>query len=416
MHNTLQICVDIAEKLKDPSSIYQALLSLPTPYLHLSKSWPNPNLYDGMTGIITLYAILDEMLPRQGWDEKANSYIKLCVSEIEKNGVNDFSFLGGLTGVCYGIFLSSRNGSRYQQLLSKLEKFLVDQLESTFFKQADQILKEDQTIPPNLYNFSTGMSGVLAYLMLRKENPTLQKLTSDCLYTLIRLLYRERIVDGKKVPGWHVTQEHQLRDLEKEKYSKGTLFLDRSNGIIGCLSLLSIATLKGITVSGQLELISEIADWLKNQRIETEFGPAWPAITSNLFLAGKATKNPKLMEFAERALLSFFSKPWQEKRHVDPSFISGRAGLLVVTSQMARLTGNPYLYEQIPLITEELISFYSPHHHFGFQTVYYMPEDDQYQWMDHPGLWEGVIGIALALLMAVQNESKDWQLIFLAGE
>lgn len=422
MNESLRVCVDIAEKLKDPSGVHQALLTLPQAHSYLHESWPNPSLSSGLTSIIVLYAVLDEILPNQGWDERANEYIKLCVANIETNGLNGFSLFEGLAGVCYSVFLASKNGTRYQQLLSKLEKFLVDQLELSFFNQVDQILKENKTAHPHFYGFSSGICGVLAYLLIRRDNPALQKLASDCLYSLVRLLSQKQVVDGVKVPGW---------------VSEGSFYLDRTNGITGCLSVLSNASLEGNAVSGQYELISEIADWLKNQKIQTEYGPAWsyilplenspnkelrdiwnfgaPAVASSLFLAGKATKNQKLMEFAEEALIPVYTKAWQERRQMGPSFISGRAGLLVVTSQMARLTGNPFFQEQIPLLTEDLLRFYSPNHRFGFQTVYYTQEDDGYQWIDHPGLWEGAVGVALSLLMASQNESKDWQMIFLAN-
>jgi lantibiotic modifying enzyme len=390
-----------------------------------------------MAGIIALYGILDEILPEQGWDVKAHTYIKVCLNEIEKKGLSDYSLLGGLAGVCFGISLASKQGTRYQQLILNLENFLIEKLESTFFKQVDEILITNKSIPPNLYNFSFGISGVLAYLILRKEKPEFQKLASDCLYALVRLLNQTQVIDGMKVPAWHVAEENQEENMVKIHFPKGGFMLDKSLGITGCLSILTYASLKGLVVSGQLELISKIANWLKEQKIDTDQGPAWPhyvgidhhfdieprdiwnfgtpAITSTLFLAGKVTKDQKLMDFAEASLLPAYSKEWQTRRHIGPSFISGRAGLLVVTSQMARLTGNPVFHEQIPLLTEDLTRFYSPDHRFGFQTAYYTTEDDQYHWIDHPGLWEGAIGIALSLLMASQKESKEWQIIFLAN-
>lgn len=64
------------------------------------------------------------------------------------------------------------------------------------------------------YDVIEGVSGIANYLLLFQEDKAMGDLLIDILKYLVRLT-EDIIVDGEKVPGWHIPSQHQFTDIEK---------------------------------------------------------------------------------------------------------------------------------------------------------------------------------------------------------
>jgi hypothetical protein len=440
LYHTFDICQDIADKLRDPLAICEAVQATVRDGHFTSSEWAELALAEGLPGIAAFYGVIDQLFPDQGWDQMSHTYLKAIVEKIEHQGIDQHALFTGLPGICFAISLCSHQGLRYQQLLATMEKTLIARVDYTLLPQIDQLLDKNQTLSPSFYNLFYGLNGILAYLLIRKEDPSCHRLALQCLHSLICLLRRSLVVKEFSIPGWYVSQEEQLTPEEKTKYPNGSFILGISYGVTGCLSILSLAILEGVIVPGQYEIVQEVAQWLKSKQNLQDSLPCWPhtlsfeeevwkqkqpieapkdtwnygtpTVARSLYLAAKATRDRVLMQYAENAFLSVFQKAWQEWNLVGPSFFWGRAGLLALTYHMAQDTGHPLLLKQVDHLEQDLKRFYHVSHPFGFQTVH-ISETSQYSWVNHPGLVNGSVGVVLALLLSHFKQDISWSRIFL---
>lgn len=436
MYHSIDICQDIAEKLRSPSIVYEKVQLEISRGTFPNSQWPDLALASGLPGIACFYATMDHLFPDQRWDQSAHEYFKLTASRCESEGFSSYSLFYGLCGLCFAVFLGSKQGSRYQKLLKKLDGALTQEIE----KLLSYFNSESTEYAPYHYNLMHGLSGIIAYLLLRKEDGYLQKLLRDCVEALIKIMRSTKNVGDKAVPAWFVApQEDQF--YSNEHFPQGGFLLSTSTGIIGSLSALSLALWHGIR-SPQIEhTIKEIATWLRQRQIKTEEGCFWPyiwpfeaesegqlpketenhsswsfgisSVANSLYLAGRATQDKALMAFAEQSFLSLFAKQNGELNAMDPTFSTGKAGLLATTYQMAKMTNSGTLMQQASRLEQDLRGLYNPSHPFGFQMTHYTPSGTTNH-LNDPGLLDGASGIALALLL-VDGRANDipWDRAFL---
>lgn len=423
MHHSLSICRDVAEKLKDVEAV-------PTDS-SFAEGWP---------GIACFYAMMDKVFPDEGWEKTTHQYLKLSIEDLEQKGGSDCSLFSGLAGLSFAAFLSSHQGSRYQRFIAQLDALFSEEMERNILPSAQQYLESGADLPPSLYNLTEGLSGIVAYLLLRRDNTRLQRLTRETVQTLTSLLTRKKEVEGHSVPAWHVSAALQLAEEEREKHPKGTFLLNMPFGIPGCLAALSLAATEGVFAENLTSTIAEITAWLSKWQQLSALGPFWthtisfeeevgektpsrelmrdtwwygiPAIARSLYLAARAIKDSSLAAFAEKTYLSMLSKPEKEWNMMGPSFFCGRAGVLVTTLRMAQETQHPLLWKELSRQEQDIKRFYNPNAPFGFQIVDFTSGED-YRWADQPGLFNGAAGIALSLLLIHSREELLWDRAFL---
>lgn len=406
---TLEICRHIADSLAEPERL-ASFVEEQIRYRNLSiVEWPKLSLAYGFPGLACFYSTLDECCPLEGWDQVASEYLQLSARTLEAEGNSGHSLFFGITGICFAAYLASKQGTRYQNLLTQLETILSQELERSFFPQMAKCMTYDWHLPPDLYNLMNGISGCIAYLCLRNE-PWLNKMALRCLEELVKALSRPRIVDGKPLPGWVVSQEESLFDLS-------TPF-----GVSGVLATLSIAAQNGLTVIGQLDLMHQMASWLKDQQKEGiwerclpsqdilrdvwDYGA--PAVTRSLFLASKALQDSSLSQFAEAGFEKIFHRPPIEWNLIATPLTHGRAGLLTIADRMAKETGSFFLKQQVDILEQDLLRFYDRQHLFGFRMAAFDSSQD-YRWVDSPFFLDGSAGVGLSLLSLHSEQVFEWQ-------
>lgn len=310
MFHSIQICQEIAKRLQN----------LPE---DLDSGFSN-----GYAGIACFYGKMDEIFPQESWSEIACAYLKRAVHHIEKSGYQDLSLFEGLTGLCLAVHLCSKDGCLYAKLQKKLEGALIEGLENTFFPECNRYLDSGENIPPHVYNLSEGLSGILSYLLLRKEDPKIHQCILNIIKLLCHFFNRKQELAGLEHPGWVVAPHHQLSEEEKAKYPEGSFLLGMSLGITGSLAALALASLEGIKTKELNQTIELIAYWLKEQKRETPHGLSWPhtiswkekdptsqlnrdlwwsgipAVSRSLYLAGKAVEDNNLKKFAKEVFIS----------------------------------------------------------------------------------------------------------------
>ncbi len=369
--------------LKNPACVKQAPLSLT----------------HGYPGLVLLFAHLDRVYPEDGFDRVCHDYILKIKETIEKEGVKDLSLFGGLAGCCYAIQQASRDGTRYQKLLTKLNSVVFERK-----------ISQNLPCPAEMYDLVSGVIGLGVYALHYLDH---FPFVSDALQFCVKLTQKIEW-KGHLIPGWYVPHEFQFTDHEKQNYPEGNFDQGLAHGVSGVLAFLSIALLGGAEVKHQREAIEIIAGWLISKKkgetywtdrisFEEEVGrkpsrdasflmDAWcygtAGVARSLYLAGTALQSPSLQKLASDAFLSIFSRDFSL---LEKTFCHGIAGLLAITQLMAHDTQIQELKDWSIRLKEKL-SF-----------------DEENPGLP-PGLLSGLSGILLTLL-PYEKGRFTWALI-----
>jgi hypothetical protein len=435
MFDSMLICENIAEKMRDPNIVRKVALNTFQKNQVEYPIWLEESFISGIPGISYFYAAMHSAFPKNSWDLVAEKYVELSLICLQKQGISNCSLFNGLTGLSIAIYLSSNHGKRYQNLLSKLDDFFIKEVTRSFLQMKSHYIKKEIYIPPYFYNLAQGISGIISYLLFRKDNPYLRKLAFELIDMLAQILSFNKQFDSHQVPGWYVSHDSLFFDEEKSQYPNGCFILNHSFGIAGCLAALSLAAADGFRMSGLYESIDLVSTWLKNKYqtlmdnecwetiiplnindlatpgiAQDSWANGWPALLRSLFLAGQTLNDSSLISFASNTYISLFNKT--ESNRLDPSFSFGKAGLLSTTYLMAKDMENYQLLKKSDSLENELKADYHPNLPFGFK-VRHPNKNGNDQWTDDPGLLNGSIGIALSLMLVQQKLDPNLIRIFL---
>ncbi|KOV81836.1 lanthionine synthetase C family protein [Nocardia sp. NRRL S-836] len=202
------------------------------------------------------------------------------------------------------------------------------------------------------YDLISGLTG-LGVVARRSGNHDLLR---DILEYLVRLT---EPLDG--LPGWWTLHSHQRT---KPAPAGGHSNHGMAHGITGPLTLLALAHLDGIHVSGQTTAITRICDWLDTweqhrdgrgrwwpktitlaeldtaQPVQTHpHQPSWcygtPGIARALHAAARAMNDHHRQHTAEQALADCLTDPAQLGRLTDRNLCHGTGGLLITARRIA---------------------------------------------------------------------------------
>lgn len=384
----LDAVLEIASRLKDPEQASGQNNARLDPWNPLS-------LGKGFPGVVMFYAELDRHFPDDGWDHVAHQYLVSIQKELEAHGIPDMSLFSGLAGVAYAVRMASRDGSRYRNLLQKLDDLLARNLSAR--------------IP---FELVQGQIGIGAYLMVAKH-PSLEPLLQD----LVKRLSIPIQVDGMTVPGWYRRDPRQV-----EQFPNGLLDCGMAHGAAGAVAFLAIALKSGFEVSGQRDVLKLMVDWLQKWKHTDEWGPYWPekiacenenknasvipraawcygntGFGRALELSSQALGDAELHECASQALYSVFQRPGWDL--ISPTLCHGYAGLLHVTVADEHRRG---LVESIMSKMDTQVPF-GIRHTTRQNTLGY----------DHCGFLDGAAGVGLELLAHDRGTRLPWDRVLL---
>ena len=189
--------------------------------------------------------------------------------------------MAGLTGLATAASLLSRDGSRYDTLLTTLESAIVERVEH----MSQGVLRSrPHGVPVWLFDVITGLAGAGRYLLGRAQSAPCRR----ALETLLRALVYLSEEDADAVPHWHTTFHHSTDNLRRF-YPDGHVNLGMAHGIPGPLALLSLSASQGVEVTGQHDAIVRIADRIVQAQCSDEWGVGFPVAASILTVCKEST-------------------------------------------------------------------------------------------------------------------------------
>lgn len=424
---------EVSARLSLPSRVQEAATSAraQTALPHFAP-WAPFAVSHGYAGLTLLWNYLDAIAPEEGWDVTAREHLELAVRDVEGRSNFSTGLFSGLSGLAFSAWQLSRRGTRYRRLLSTLDAAIVPQAISL----ADGLLGQ-HGVAAHDFDVISGLSGVGAYLLCRRQEPGAAAALSAVVQALIYLSGEE---DG--VPHWH-TPVHLLWDEEMQRlYPHGDLNCGLAHGIPGPLAFLALASQAGVESPGLPESLARLADWLCRNRLDDSWGVNWPTATPllerdgrleapraastaemtsrcawcygspgiarALWLAGEALDRDDHRELAVAAMEAVFRRPLGERRIDSPTFCHGVAGLLQIALRFAHDTGRPVFWEQSRALVRQILGSYRPETLLGFRNLE-TPDSAT----DQPGLLDGAPGVALVLLAAATDVEPSWDRLFL---
>ena len=415
---------EIALKMTNPFEVKQIVLTS-NGSLQNKIPWMDLSLATGYPGLLLLFATLESAgVVKEG---AAHQYVLAIHQSIEREPLSNLSLYNGVSGICFALRQASHCGTRYQLMQQKLDNLLLEHIQDVYLKPLREHRKRQESAPSALHDLIQGLPGIGRYLL---EDLSLFDATIESILKELVELSKPFFWEGRAVPGWHLSSHDHLNTRSK-KWPKGNFNLGLAHGIPGILAFLSIATLKGVIIDGQIDAMTRIAGWIQ-QHADRSSGmiqwhsmipfegekddvlarDAWcygvPGIARSLFLCGKALGDQDLVQFAIDAFRGIFSRTREDWHLPGPMICHGIAGLLLITDAMANDLKTQDLMSQVEQLQQLLLANYQPNAPFGYQDLQ-LAESGKWQAVNSPGLLEGTAGVLLTLLMP----KTKWHLPFL---
>jgi hypothetical protein len=399
-----------------------------------SVHWQPYGVAQGYAGLAIMCGYLDACFPGEDWDVIGYHYIETAARAAERTNYLPADLFSGLSGLAFATWYLSQDGKRYRKLLAAVEEVLLPQT----IELANRLATQKKDVSVGQFDLISGLSGVGAYLLCRKEDPQVAATLRAVLNGLVELTKEEA-----GLPRWY-TPAHLLWEEMLRLTPYGNLNCGLAHGIPGPLGVLSLAQHTGIEVDGMRDAIERLMSWLFRYRQDDTWGVNWPTavpleadgsvalmntpvgptsalapsrtawcygspgIARSLWFAGEALDNSEYRELAVGAMEAVYHRPLHVRRIDSPTFCHGVAGLLQITLRFAHDTGLPQFTEAAPVLCEQLLSLYNPDTLLGYYSL--EPAGNR---VDHPGLLDGVPGVVLVLLAAATSMEPTWDRLFL---
>lgn len=434
-----QMCTTLAERLKDRQWIEDISFKEKNfiPYIQ-AYPWDRTTLSHGLPGLTILYSEMDDFFPDQGWDLAAHQCIVELTHEIEEKGVHNATLFSGLTGICFAIHLASKQGARYQNLLSQLNRFLIKKIDAEYLSSIQVTREAKLPLSPFQYDVIAGISGILSYLMEALPfHPAMRETTHSLVKALVSLS-EPIIYQGFQLPGWYTPKKYLIREEQRALFENGCFDTGVAHGIAGCLAALSKAYSVGVIVENQREALEGMVSWLLQHRINNEkmrhiwpgkfaFNPkeenylevlddayrdGWcygaPGIASSFLLASKALKDEKLKCDAFEIMTAACERFSHSINLECVSICHGLAGFLAILHSMNLEVPSALLTKTITRIVNILMERYNSNLPFGYKCHVSLPERQEMRLIDNIGFLDGTIGTLLSLLFSLSHQPRRW--------
>ena len=412
-----EVVATVAERLADAEAVAGAAADHVDTYPdgHDVPSWQPESLADGYPGITLLHAELGDRRGAHG---------HLIATNRTGAPADDAHrlFAGRLPGLMFGALAAAQRPEEYADLLQQAGTLVATAVQRLAAAELDRISAGGGTGARfAAYDVLSGLSGGLRLLLASGAHPDA---AGEAVRALVSLTEPIRPADGgPERPGWYV--EHGWSGTDDDR--TGHFNLGLSHGVPGVLAVLSIAHRDGVRVAGQAEAIERIVTWLLDREDERSGWPevvglsgevllatgrpGWcyggPGLARALYLAGDALDVADWRSTAVRALARTLARPWDEYELREAGLCHGWAGLLQITSRMARDSGDERLASAVPGLADRVLGHYTAEAPFGFR---YTTGTTVRMAADRPGFLWGAAGIALALQSYVTDQPPrtDW--------
>lgn len=393
-------------------------------------NWNEISLSHGLPGICLLFGTMMNLFPNEEcWPEYAHEYIGRTVKHINEKGISDLSMFSGLTGIGLSIASCSRNFNDYKKLTSSINLLLIDQIDRYY-----NTMRSEKYTNSFLFDVISGISGILGYLFMFKNDDLCKAKIDEGLDILVDLVNKEVDFEGNMVPGWYIPAKYQFTESEKAFYKKGNFNTGLSHGVAGILAVLSMAYLENIVRPGQKDAINKIIeffdktslsyngrtvwecqirleDYLKKSNNEDIYvRDAWcygvPGISYSMILAANAINDRRLL----LNTIDNMKKSLNDIQNIHtPSLCHGYSGLYEMINILeSRFDINSFNVEKNN-IKEKIKLFYNTNIKNDFCNIEYNHRKKSMEGFHSAGFLEGNTGIILSILDGeIQNKNNIW--------
>lgn len=388
---------------------------------HPTERRPLPGLASADSSIALLCAEVDRLLPEAGWDRAGHVHLTAVARAAEREGT-PLGLFDGVAGLGFAAQRLAAGRARYGTLVAAIDNAIAGGVAASSAR-----LARTRGMPVRAWDLISGITGIGVYLLGRRDEPAARAALDDVLSSLVDLM---RETDG--VPRWATPREHLHEDM-RATTPDGNLNCGVAHGMPGSLALMSLALLEGVEVSGQVDTMRRMADWVAAQGRPGRFGPEWPAVVPlgesrgarrepparpgwcygnagvarALWLAGKALDEPEYARLAERAVRAALELQRTERPLTAPTLCHGTAGLAQITLRMAADSGADDLLGDARTLCLELVERFDSDAPLGYRGEAEM-WDLPHAVVDDPALLDGAAGPPLVLLAAAAETDPEW--------
>lgn len=373
------------------------------------------------------------------FDGNIKKVISRMLENIYKAPIN-ISLFGGITGIAFSINSLSMIDSSYEKILNQIDSLILNIIGNMEFDQSLPLRAQD-------YDTMMGLSGIGRYLLMRSE---LVENSDEYREKILKILVHFKNIHNNPHPGklpWWISNKQQFIEEDRKIYLEGNYNLGLAHGVLGPFSLMSLAYLKEVRISGHKELLISMKNYIlnfktinkngfpvfpdrvdagklenfRNQDIDKFCKNGWcygnPGVANTLFLMGKALGDNEVTSIAKSVIDGIISEKNDDL--TSPILCHGKAGLVSI---LLSIYDNKFyvcskLNDYIKEITLEICNSYSDDSKYGFYDIE-KSNKTLYKFCKH-GLLEGTSGILLALINCLGHYNNElrvktyWQKSFL---
>ena len=387
-------------------------------------------LSSGIPSLCILYGELNEQYPEEGWDIKGHACINKIGPLLEEQSNLLLSMFSGVSGIGLAAVCLSKNGTRYRKFIRTINDIIKKNLESLL-----HFLKDKPSVDMHDYDAISGISGILNYCMLFKEE---MEKEINLMLEYIVILCEDKEIMGRKLPGWYINSENQFSEKERQTWKNGYFNIGISHGIPSLLINLCNAEKLGVKVKGQRQSIEKVSKFLFNHRMDENDGYGWdyvvsldeyinnlrnseccrdawcygtPGVAYSLLVAGERLNNEEYINYAIKSM----KIAGRRLKHVySPTFCHGYSGIAYISNKFYELT-NMKEFKIIALdLCNKILSFYDEKNIFNFVDI--QAEKAKIKYNNSIGIIEGVVGVILTLLAIEEGRKTPWDSAFSLGD
>jgi hypothetical protein len=427
----VEIAREVADRLRDHGIIERAAAIASTQSAYPETiHWEPCALAQGDAGVALTCAYLDGCFANEGWDRVGHRYLELAAADAERLGQISSGMFGGLAGLAFAAWSLSRGLTRYRRLLAATEAALLPQV----VEQSELLARhEEEGVAFGEFDVISGLTGVGAYLLCRREDPGVALGLDRALRALVALTCH---ADNR--PRWWTPARLMGNKDTAELYPYGNLNCGLAHGIPGPIALMAVALRNEVIVPGLKDALDRSTEWLVDHRADDAWGINWPAAVPltaaglpepvgsvwspcrtawcygapgaarALWLAGVARDRLEWRDLAVEAMEAVYRRPQCARAIDSPTFCHGLAGLLQITLRFAHDTRLATFVEAAEGLTESILAGYEPDSLLGYRS--WEPGGGR---VDQAGLLDGSPGVILTLLAAATNVEPVWDRAFL---
>ena len=273
------------------------------------------------------------------------------------------------------------------------------------------------------YDLIRGLVGIGVYLLERvsaSDTPIARKALDRVIDHLIAT--RETTSDGAT---WHTAPEWLLLAKERVRWPAGYFDCGLAHGVSGIVAFLGRAAELPNPPARARPLADETLRWLWAQQLPTGRFPcvfgrdtterlparmAWcngdPGIAISIWSTtlrlGMPT--PRVVEFARETA----RRPFESSGVRDAAMCHGAAGLAHIFNRFFQVSGDPVFCDAARAWFQRTLDLRQTHGLGGFAVWAQYAPGERFGWVSATGLVEGAIGVALALIAALEPIEPRW--------